>query len=944
MSKTNKQKELTRGEFKSRKRMYKAKKNWVVASATIALGISALGFTSNVHAEAWQATTVEEMQQKLKAEDGQYTFQSGDTFYAIGNAINIKPEKLMEMNGFTQGTQYSVPIGTTIYWDGNHVTIKDENGNVVADKVVADTDKIDPSGTVAGQSTDTPKNLVVADTNGNITNTQNNNSSGTSSNSNTNKPNNSNNSGQGNTNKPNSSNNGGQGNKPVTPEKPVDKPADKPVDPVKPEVKKFAVTVIYKDTEGNILDKDADVSVEENQSFTATAKSFDGFTLIGNATQTVKVTADTTITFEYKANEITPPTPVEKFNVTVSFVDEDGNTIAEKQVNEVEKGTEFTATAKNIDGYTVKGEATQTVTVDGNKEVTFTYSKNAVTPPEVQKFDVTINFVDENGTVIADKDVVSVEEGQEYTATAKTVDGYTLQGDTTQTVTVDGNKTITFTYKKDEVTPPVAQKFDVTVTYKDTEGNILDTDQTVSVEEGASFTATAKNITGYTLQGNSTQTITVTGNTTLTFVYEKDETPVVVDKSELQTLVNNVQDTPKGNFTDDSYSLFETQLAVAKDVLADNTVTQAEVDQAKTNLQTAFDNLVEKPAPVEKFSVTVQHVSTDGTVLSTEAPVEVEKGQSFTANATTISGYTLQGNATQTVTVTGDTTLTFTYKANEVTPPVTDVSAVEAQIASQTMALINDYRNQNGLKSLRSQAQIQIAVNDRANEIVTDYSHNNTTGGMGMDDSKYGYNGMSTGENIGRYNNPSSLDYFIQNGASLAFNAWVNSPDHNAYLLASDITEGAVGIHLEDNGSGKYTMFSVFIGGLQDDEWGNDNSLGKSRSVESSETQAVAPQSASLETEETTEVPITETPEVAENSTVSTDTVEEAPAEKVNKDQLIEAYNVALGLNEHNYDIHTWSTLVIKIGNAKNIFDDVNSSQQQVDTATNNLINTINNM
>ncbi len=1181
MSKTNKQKELNHGELKSRKRMYKAKKNWVIAGATVAMGIMVLGATvgtTQAHAEEWTANSTEQIASRISDGQTSITMEDGDTVWEIGQAINIaNPMNLLKDNGIAEGQQYTLEIGTIISWDGNHVTVTDKDGNVIGDKIVTDDEKVEADKTVANQESDTPQarggqleqktvapeqaeTPVAPSTNTTVTT-------------------------------PNSVlpsvpavDNGtvSEALKPSNPvEKPADKPADKPVTPSKPEVKKFAVTVIHKDEAGNILGKDADVKVEDGVSFTAKAKSFTGFTLVGNATQTVKVTADTTITFTYKANEVTP-TPVEKFNVTVSFVDEDGKIIADKVVNEVEAGTEFTATAKNIDGYTVKGEATQTVTVDGNKTLTFTYSKNAVTPPEVQKFDVTINFVDTDGNVIADKDVVSVEYGQEYTATAKNITGFTLQGTPTQTVTVDGNKTVTFTYKKDEVTPPVAQKFDVTVEfkdtdgntiadkdvvqveegqkytataktvngysvqgnatqevtvdgnktvtftytknvapvekfnvtvkhvdtdgntvapnetqevekgqvftanaktvsgytlqgtatqtvtvdgnktitftykkdvapvekfnvtveYKDTEGNTLSTDSPVEVEKGASFTATAKTIAGYTLQSSSTQTVTVTGNTTVTFTYKKDAVAPVVDKSALQTLVTNVQDTAKGNFTDDSYSLFETQLAVAKSVLADSQATQAEVDSAKTNLQTAFDNLAEKPVtPVEKFSVTVQNVDTDGTVLSTETPVEVEKGQSFTATAKNITGYTLQGNTTQTVTVSGDTTITFTYKKDEVTPPVTDVSAVEAQIASQTMNLINAYRNENGLKSLRPQAQIQNAVNDRANEIVTDYSHNNTSGGMGMDDAKYGYNGMSTGENIGRYNNPSSLDYFIQNGASLAFNAWKNSADHNAYMLATDITEGAVGIHLEDNGSGKYTMFSVFIGGLQDDEWGNDNSLDKSSggaSSRASERRAVAPQSANLETEETTnkveETTLSEeAPESKVEETETTESTVETPASKVedstlpeeatpqtveapetqsvevatpvnplavgnfnklfatkaeanavameqvkleggewfnatfkvtevqmsdgtvqygvdftasqvDKSELAEAYNISLSLSEENYDTHTWSTLAIKIGNAKNVYDDTNATQQQVNNAKIILVNTINNM
>lgn len=479
MSKTNKKKERIRGEYKSKKYMYKTKKDWIVASATIAIGISAFGMTSS--AEAWQATTVAEMGTRVKAEDGQYTFQNGDTFWAIGNAINIKPEKLMEWNNFAQGTQYSVPIGTVIHWDGNHVTITDSNGNVVADKVISDMDKVNSSQPVAGQATDTPKNPVLADTNGNVTTNQNNNSQVA------NKP-----SGNGNISKPNS-----------------------PQNPEMPEVKKYAVTVVYKDMDGNILGKDADVQVEENKEFTATAKIFDNFTLVGQSTQTVKVTADTILTFTYKANEQTPPTPIEKYNVTINYVDTEGNELAPKDVVEVEKGKEYTAYATTMADYTLQGSGTQTVLVDSDKEVTFVYEKNVI---PLEKYAVTVQYIDTDGNVLATDTPILVENGQVFTANAKDFDGFTLQGDTTQTVTVDENQTISFTYKKD-----APKLYTIIVQYVDTDGNVLKTEPTVKMTAGMKYTVTADAIDGYTLVGEPSQSITVSKDETMTFVYKKDE-------------------------------------------------------------------------------------------------------------------------------------------------------------------------------------------------------------------------------------------------------------------------------------------------------------------------------------------------------------------------------------------------------------------------------------
>ncbi|MBO0446581.1 MucBP domain-containing protein [Enterococcus ureilyticus] len=1017
------QKALTEEKYKCR--MVKLKKNWVIKGMLFStLLVGEMSIQTSVYAEEWSANAPESIQ--IESGATSYTLKEGDTLWAISQVTNIKVETLAEINNIdlSSGEQYSLEIGRVIYFDGNHVTILDKDGNIVADKVLNDNDKVDSSKPFAGQSSDNQKNPVTADDNGNVKTQRNTNSNQNGNNSNVN------------SNEPNTGNNNSQGNsnKPVNPKNP-----EKPVKPeVTPEVKEFVVSVVYKDTDGNILGKDADVSVEENKQFTVEARTFEGFTLQGTPTQTVKVKDNTTITFTYKKNAETP-IPAEKFEVTVAYVDTDGNTLADTNTVKVEDGESYTATAKTIEGYTLQGEPTQTVVVSKNTTIKFVYSKN--TAP-VEKFDVTVQYLDKNGENIAYTEVSeNIEKGQVFIATAKTIDGYTVIGNTTQTVTVTGNTTIKFIYKKDAT--PVT-KFNVTVEYKDVEGNLLSSDVPVEVEEGKSFTASAKTIEGYTLVGDATQTEVVTGDTTLTFEYKKDATPVVVDKTTLQTTVNNVKDTVQGNYTTDSWTEFETALGVANSVLSDAEATQQEVNQANTNLQNAFDNLEEKVPEVNKFMVTVNHKDTDGKMLETEVPVEVEEGKQFTANAMTLTGYTLQGATTQTVTVTGDTTITFNYKKDEVipptmvtidvehvdtdgnvlgtdapvqveqgqsytanaktfsgytlqgatsqtvtadadktitfvykkdevTPPEQNVSEVEQAIASQALALINQHRNNKGLISLNNQSALQQGADVRSNEIFELYEHTRPNGEDGADAPyDYGYDQVVFAENIGMYNNPSSLEWLAQNGASIVVNAWINSPGHNANLLLNGINEGSVGIHLEENGSGKYTMGSVFLGAKN-----YSMPTKASRSVETpkeqtelkfniQETNVVGeelPKETTQETETTEETKVEQTESSEQEATEgtiettvevteeTTDTeakqeVEEqvSEIETVNKSQLLEAYNLALTLDESNYNVHSWSTLMIKLADAKYVYDNLEVSQSDINNATLALQQAINNL
>ena len=194
------------GELKYRAKMKKVKTKWVVVGATF-LGALAIGSGSlNVSAAEWVANSPEQIAQRLTAESKSITMIEGDTVWNIGLAINIKdPMSLLFDNGFKDGDQYTLEVGTIISFDGNRVTVTDPQGNVIGDKVVSDTDKVNPNETVAGQQTDTPSKPVDTDNKGYVN-------------------------GPNNPSKP--------VDKPSAPgtstDKPTDKPADKPETPEKP--------------------------------------------------------------------------------------------------------------------------------------------------------------------------------------------------------------------------------------------------------------------------------------------------------------------------------------------------------------------------------------------------------------------------------------------------------------------------------------------------------------------------------------------------------------------------------------------------------------------------------------------------------------------------------------------------------------------------------------
>ncbi|EMG9622862.1 GA module-containing protein [Listeria monocytogenes] len=176
MKKSNAKSLPSYNEPKYRVKMYKKKKNWLVKGlffSSLVLGGLVLSDTESAYADEWTANSVESIQAKLDANQSSYTFEKGDTFYNISLAVNVKWQKLMELNGFEDGSQYSVPIGTTISFDGLKVKITDSQGKIVSETKLTPADKVDPSQTFGKQVTDVPH--VTKSSNSNTPNTSGNN-------------------------------------------------------------------------------------------------------------------------------------------------------------------------------------------------------------------------------------------------------------------------------------------------------------------------------------------------------------------------------------------------------------------------------------------------------------------------------------------------------------------------------------------------------------------------------------------------------------------------------------------------------------------------------------------------------------------------------------------------------------------------------------------------
>ena len=297
------------------------------------------------------------------------------------------------------------------------------------------------------------------------------------------------------------------------------------------------VVVHYVDENGNKIADDTTVQGDVDNTYTVTPATFSNYTLdtTKSSALTGTVAADTTdsdgnvtaagteLTLVYSQN-------TEASNLTVNYVDADGNTILPSKTytegadgTAAEVGGAYSVNAASIDGYTLTGDATQTGTfVSGGNTVTFTYTKDAA---PVEQSTVTVNYVDADGNTIKAATTQTLDNDSTYTVETPTIDGYTYKSaDAALTGTVDGNKTITLTYTKDSTTP-VENKANLTINYVDADGNTIKASSVTEYIVGQAYTVGQPEIAGYSYNHSTGDAIAGTigynGNT-VTLVYTKN--------------------------------------------------------------------------------------------------------------------------------------------------------------------------------------------------------------------------------------------------------------------------------------------------------------------------------------------------------------------------------------------------------------------------------------
>ena len=423
------------------------------------------------------------------------------------------------------------------------------------------------------------------------------------------------------------------------------------------------VTVEYVDTEGKEVHPSQTISGNVGDPYDASTEQYqlkiEGYTLdetklpengIGVFGETVQ-----TVTYVYTKN------PVPAADITVEYIDTEGNEIHASQTISGNVGNPYDASTENyqltIDGYTLDEsqlpENTTGVFGETVQTVTYVYTKNPVPAA-----DVTIEYVDTEGNEIHASQTISGNVGESYDASVEKyqlkIEGYTL--DETKLpengigVFSDTAQTVTYIYIKNPI--PAA---DITVKYVDTEGNEIHDSRTISGSIGDSYDASTHQykvtIEGYTLDEtqlpeNSKGIFSETAET-VAYIYIKNPVPaadvtveyVDTEGKEIhssQTISGNVGEsydasTEKYQLTIEGYTLDQSQLP------ENNKGVFGEMAQTVTYIYTKN--------PVPAADVTVEYVDAEGKEVHPSQTISGNVGDPYDASTEQyqlkIEGYTL---------------------------------------------------------------------------------------------------------------------------------------------------------------------------------------------------------------------------------------------------------------------------------------------------------------
>ncbi|WAL86096.1 MucBP domain-containing protein [Enterococcus faecalis] len=511
--------------------------------------------------------------------------------------------------------------------------------------------------------------------------------------------------------------------------------------PVAPQPKE--VTIVYVDQDGNEIGNKK-VTGNEGETVTIDADekvtSNDGtksYEKVKNQEDKVVVTpGENKVVVVYK--DVTPKTAVEK-EVTIVYVDQDGNEIGNKKVtgNEGETVTidadEKVTSNDGTKSYEkVKNQEDKVVVTPGENKVVVVYKD--VTPKTAVEKEVTIVYVDQDGNEIGNKKVtgnegetVTIDADEKVTSNDGTKSYEKVKNQEDKVVVTPGENKVVVVYK--DVTPKTAVEKEVTIVYVDQDGNEIG-NKKVTGNEGETVTIDAdEKVTSndgtksYEKVKNQEDKVVVTPGENKVVVVYKDVTPKTAVEKEV-TIVYVDQD---GNEIGNKKVTGNEGETVTID--ADEKVTSNDGTKSYEKVKNQEDKVVVTPGEnkvvvvykdvtpktaVEK-EVTIVYVDQDGNEIGNKKvtgnegeTVTIDADEKVTSNDGTKSYEKVKNQEDKVVVTPGENKVVVVYK--DVTPK----TAVEKEV---TIVYVDQDGNEIGNKKVTGNEGETVTID--ADEKVT---------------------------------------------------------------------------------------------------------------------------------------------------------------------------------------------------------------------------------
>ena len=334
--------------------------------------------------------------------------------------------------------------------------------------------------------------------------------------------------------------------------------------------------------------------------------------------------AASTGTIQYLVNYQVPVKYVNTAeDVTVKYLDENGQTLAPNVTLSGYVGDPFTTEEKDISGYTLKeiqGDRIGTFS-DVAQEVVYVYERSNAAP-------VTVKYEDTEGNQLSAPTVLSGKVGLPYTSEAETINGwYVSQTPTNANGTYSETaQEVVYVYERSDAAP-------VTVKYEDTEGNELATPTVMNGKVGLPYTSEAKAINGWYVSQTPT-------NANGTYSETAQEVVYVYERSDAAPVTVKYEDTEGNELAVPTVMNGKVGLPYTSEAKAIN---GWYVPQMPENANGTYSERAQEVIYVYERSdaapVTVKYEDTEGNELAVPTVMNGKVGLPYTSEAKAINGW-----------------------------------------------------------------------------------------------------------------------------------------------------------------------------------------------------------------------------------------------------------------------------------------------------------------